>query len=117
MAARTVYRVVGRGLTYTYFAFSLIWFWSNWKEIDAMYSRLGIVGMLEVWVLIFVVATVVLAAWEEVRARLLAVQWDGEPALSSLYARAAWSSGLTVLLLAVTLLARQSAPDIVYKAF
>jgi hypothetical protein len=37
--------------------------------------------------------------------------------VDSIYARAAWSCMLAVIVLAVTLLAGQSAPDMVYKAF
>lgn len=117
LAARPFYRALARGLTFTYFTFSLVWFWSTWKQMAVLYSRLGAREMLEVWLAIFVAATIILAAWEAVRERLLAVQWEGSPALDSWYARAAWSSGLAVLLLGVTLLTRQSAPDVVYKAF
>jgi len=117
LAARPVYQALARGLTFTYFTLSLVWFWSTWKEMAILYSRLGLRHMLEVWFAIFVVATLLLAAWEEARTRLLAIQWDGEPAIVSLYARVAWSSSLAVLLIAVTLLTRQSAPDMVYKAF
>lgn len=117
LAAQPLYRALARGLTFTYFTFSLVWFWSTWREMGTFYSRLGAREMIEVWLAIFVVATMVLALWEAIRERLMAVQWDGTPAVDSLYARAAWSSGLAVLLLAVTLLTRQSAPDMVYKAF
>lgn len=117
LAAQPLYRALARGLTFTYFTFSLVAFWSTWKEMAILYSRLGLIQMLAVWLVIFVAATVVLAAWEAIRERIFAVQLDDMPAVASVYARAAWSSGLAVLLLAVTLLTRQSAPDIVYKAF
>ena len=117
LAAAPLYRALARGLTFTYFTFSLLWFWSSWKELAIFDSRLGVAEMLTVWFAIFVVSTVVLAAWEAARERLFSVRWDGAPAVDSLYTRSAWSSGLAVLLLAVTLLTRQAAPDMVYKAF
>ena len=117
IAAQPMYQALARGLTFTYFTFSLVWFWSTWKEMDILYKRVGLAEMIAVWLVIFVASTVVLAAWEKVRARIFAVQLDGMPAVASVYARATWNSGLAVLLLAVTLLAGQSAPDLVYKAF
>ncbi len=117
LAAQPVYRALARGLTFTYFTLSLVWFWSTWREMAVLYSRLGLAQMLAAWFVIFVVATLVLAAWEEARAWMFGIQWDEMPAVASVYARAAWSSGLAVVLIAVTLLTRQSAPDMVYKAF
>lgn len=117
LAADPAYRAVARGLTFTYFTFSLVWFWSTWKEMDILYKRLGLAEMIAAWLVIFVAATVILAAWELLRARILAVRLDDMPAVASVYARAAWNSGLAVLLIAITLLTSQSAPDMVYKAF
>ncbi len=117
LAAEPWYRAACRGLTYTWFAFTLIWFWSNWKQMDAFYRRLGLADTLAVWFAIFLVATVVLAIWEAIRARVFALQWDGMSVVDSMFARAAWSCMLAVIVIAVTLLAGQSAPDMVYKAF
>lgn len=117
LAANPAYRAGCRGLTFTWFAFTLIWFWSNWQQIHALYSRLGLPGTIAVWLSIFIVATVVLAACEETRQRIMSVEWDGAPAVGSIYARAAWNAALLVMVVAIALLARQSAPDIVYKAF
>lgn len=117
LAARPWYRATCRGLTFTYFALSLLWFWSTWKEMATMYSRLGFGLTLCTWLAIWVISTIVLAAWEEARQRIVSVQWDGTNAVESLYVRAAWGSAMLVMVIAVTLLTRQSAPDIVYKAF
>ncbi len=73
--------------------------------------------MLAVWIAIFLIATAVLALWEAVRARVFALQWDEMSVVDSMYARAAWSCMLAVIVIAVTLLAGQAAPDMVYKAF
>jgi hypothetical protein len=56
-------------------------------------------------------------AWEVLRARVLAVHVDGAPVVHSPYWRTAQSTALAVVVLVVTLLMNQSAPDIVYKAF
>ncbi len=117
LAAEPWYRATCRGLTYTWFAFTLVWFWSNWKQMDTFYKRLGIAETLAAWFAIFLIATVVLALWEAIRARVFALQWEGASVVDSMYARVAWSCMLAVMVVAVTLLAGQSAPDMVYKAF
>ncbi len=117
LAKDPVYRALARGLTFTYFTLSLLWFWSNWKEMGVFYLRLGLLPMLEVWLAIFVVATIVLAIWEAAYGRVVSAHWDGAPIITSWYARAAWISGLAVVLIAVTLLMHQAAPEMVYKAF
>ncbi len=40
--------------------------------MDILYKRLGLAEMMAVWLVIFVAATVVLAVWEKVRARIFA---------------------------------------------
>ena len=117
LAAEPWYRAACRGLTYTWFAFTLVWFWSNWKQMVAFYARLTVIEVLAVWCAIFLVATAVLAIWEAIRARVFALQWGGATVVDSMTARAAWSCMLAVIVIAVTLLAGQSAPDMVYKAF
>jgi D-alanyl-lipoteichoic acid acyltransferase DltB (MBOAT superfamily) len=117
LAAEPWYRATCRGLTYTWFAFTLVWFWSNWRQMQAFYHRSGLVDTLAVWVGIFLIATVVLALWESIRARVFTTQWDGALLVDSMYARAAWGCMLAVIVLALTLLSGQSAPDMVYKAF
>jgi D-alanyl-lipoteichoic acid acyltransferase DltB (MBOAT superfamily) len=117
LAARPWYRTACRGLTFTYFAMSLIWFWSTWKEMAIMYSRLGLGWTLCIWLAIWILSSIVLGAWEEVRQQVVSMQWDGKNAVESLYVRAAWGSAMFVMIIAVTLLTGQSAPDIVYKAF
>ena len=43
LAAQPLYRALARGLTFTYFTFSLVAFWSTWKEMAILYSRLGLI--------------------------------------------------------------------------
>jgi D-alanyl-lipoteichoic acid acyltransferase DltB (MBOAT superfamily) len=111
------YVTAARGFTFTWFTFTLLWFWSNWGQIDDLFSALGWAGTAEVWLAIFVGSTVVLAVWEAVREALLAIRWQGSPVLHSRYWRTAWDTGLVVITLAVILLSNQPAPEIVYKTF
>ena len=38
LAANPVYIAFGRGLNFSWFAFSLFWFWSDWQQIGVIYK-------------------------------------------------------------------------------
>lgn len=117
LSANGYYVAISRGFTFTWFTFTVLWFWSNWKELGAIRAELRGNAELAVWLAIFAGATILLAAWEAIRGRILAVECDGLPVVYSPYWRTAQSTALAVVFLVVTLLMNQSAPDIVYKAF
>jgi alginate O-acetyltransferase complex protein AlgI len=117
LAANVIYIVFGRGLTFTWFAFSLFWFWADWKQIDLIFKAISGVRWIVVWSLIWLCASVVLALWEWLRERLLSIQIHGNPVLTSRYLKVVFASALALISLVLTLLLNQPAPAIVYKAF
>jgi D-alanyl-lipoteichoic acid acyltransferase DltB (MBOAT superfamily) len=117
MSSNPYYVLTARGLTFTYFTFTLLWFWSTWNQIGSLFSILGWKNTAEVWLAIFVVASLTLAAWEALRAAVLSVQWHGRSFVDSRYWRTAWNTGLMVIVLAVALLLHQPVPEIVYGTF
>jgi alginate O-acetyltransferase complex protein AlgI len=117
LAKNPVYIAFGRGLTFSWFAFTLLWFWADWKRIDRVFSTIDFVQWCGVWLAIWLCATVVLAFWEGTRAALLSIRTAGGPVVTSRYARVVYVSALGLIALVMTVLLRQSAPDIVYKAF
>jgi D-alanyl-lipoteichoic acid acyltransferase DltB (MBOAT superfamily) len=117
LAKNPLYIAFGRGMTYGWFAFTLFWFWGNWKVIGGIFRVLDFVQWLVVWLAIWFCATVVLAIWEWLRAWLLSIHAAGEPLLTSRYARVVYASALCLAVIVITLLLNQPAPDIVYKAF
>jgi D-alanyl-lipoteichoic acid acyltransferase DltB (MBOAT superfamily) len=117
LSSNSFYVTLSRGLTFTWFTFTLLWFWSNWGQIGQLFSALGWLGSGEVWLSIFAGSTVILALWETLREALLAIRWQGIPFLHSRYWRTAWDTALVVITLAVILLSNQPAPEIVYKTF
>ena len=48
---------------------------------------------------------------------LLSIKVDGGPVLTSRYARVVYASALSLVIVVMTVLLNQPAPDIVYKAF
>jgi alginate O-acetyltransferase complex protein AlgI len=112
-----MYQAACRGLTFTFFSFSLLWFWSNWKDLGKMNRTLGFPAQLLGWLMLLVASTMVLAVWEAIRALALHVKLDGQPFVLSRYVRTVWDTALVFVLAVVMGILSAPAPDIVYKAF
>jgi D-alanyl-lipoteichoic acid acyltransferase DltB (MBOAT superfamily) len=117
LAANPIYIAFGRGLTFSWFAFTLFWFWSNWKQIDRIFTAIGVVQWVGVWSAIWLCATAILALWERLRAALLSIETTDGPVLTGRYARVVYASALGLTAFVITILLNQPAPGIVYKAF
>jgi alginate O-acetyltransferase complex protein AlgI len=117
LAANPIYVAFGRGLTFSWFAFTLFWFWANWKQIDAIFTAVSVVQWLGVWLAIWITATAALAGWEWLRGALLSIRSSEGPVLTSRYARVVYASALGLAAFWIAVLLNQPAPGIVYKAF
>jgi D-alanyl-lipoteichoic acid acyltransferase DltB (MBOAT superfamily) len=117
LAQNLFYVAFGRGMTFAWFGFTLFWFWSDWKQLGMLWGALSLFDWLGVWLAVWMAATMMLAAWEWLRAALLSIKLGEAPLLTSRYARVVYASALGLVALVVTLLLNQPAPDIVYKAF
>ena len=93
-----------RGLTFTWFTFTLLWFWSNWGQIAGFSQALGAVALVLVWAAIFAGATVILATMEAVRRRVLRMTWNGTAVVRSRYVRTSWDTALMVVTVAIVVL-------------
>jgi D-alanyl-lipoteichoic acid acyltransferase DltB (MBOAT superfamily) len=117
LAKRPLYMAFGRGLTFTWFAFTLFWFWADWGQLERIFGALAALSWFAVWVGIWLVATAVLQAWEWLRGALLSIQLGASAFLTSRYARVIYASTLGFAAFVVTIVLNQPAPDIIYKAF
>jgi alginate O-acetyltransferase complex protein AlgI len=110
------YIALGRGLTFSWFAFTLVWFWSSWDQIYKLSAAIGTLGWLAVWGSVWMGAAIILTIWEWMRAELVA-----DPASRSIlnhrYTSVVFGTVMLLISFAVTTLMSQPAPDIVYKAF
>ncbi|MGS0891019.1 MBOAT family O-acyltransferase [Burkholderia stagnalis] len=108
-----------RGLTFTFFAFSLLWFWSTWGEIQRIATTLGpalgpaLVAL--VWLVVFACATVMLALLDGLYERV--TQGSAAGLVLSRYIRTSWCTVLAVVTVLVLVISDSPAPDIVYKTF
>ena len=117
LAANPVYIAFGRGLTFSWFAFTLFWFWARWKEIDGIFTALSMLQWCGVWLSVWLSATLVLASWERLRALLLSIHAGDHPVFTSQYARVVYATAFGLIAFVMTVLLSQPAPDIIYKAF
>jgi alginate O-acetyltransferase complex protein AlgI len=114
LCASPAYAAASRGLTFTWFAFSLLWFWASGEQLRAMAGRLGAWGAAASLLLVLLVAIPALGA---------AVAVDrgfGGPlrlAVTSVYARVAWCSALAVVVISIAAVLQAPAPHIIYKGF
>ncbi len=117
LAGHVLYQTLARGLTFCWFAFTLLWFWSGWAEIHTIFAAVSATGWVGIWLTILISASLILALWELVRARLLRVAIAGEPVFTSRYARVVYASALATIGVFITVLLNSPAPGIVYKTF
>jgi D-alanyl-lipoteichoic acid acyltransferase DltB (MBOAT superfamily) len=117
LAKRAIYVAFGRGLNYVWFAFTLFWFWADWRQIGEIFSALSLVEWLGVWTTAWLFVTAALALWEWLRTALLSIRTPVGPALTNRYTLVVYASALALAAIVTAVLLNQSAPDIVYKAF
>jgi D-alanyl-lipoteichoic acid acyltransferase DltB (MBOAT superfamily) len=117
LARHWLYNIATRGLTFTYFTFTLLWFWSNWTQLGFLARSLHPREIALVWITIFLCSSVILALWEAAREWLLSFQYWSQPLLQSRYVRMVRGTALVVITAASVILLNAPAPDIVYKVF
>jgi D-alanyl-lipoteichoic acid acyltransferase DltB (MBOAT superfamily) len=111
------YNTAARGLTYTWCALTILWFWSGWTQLSFFARSLGSKEIALVWIAIFVGSSITLSLWESVREWLLSFQFENQPVLSSRYVRTVWDTTLVVISIATMILMNAPPPDIIYKTF
>jgi alginate O-acetyltransferase complex protein AlgI len=122
LCANRLYAACSRGLTFTWFAFTLLWFWSNWGQIGGLNGELGGLATALAFLLLFALATVSLTILEAGRSAVLRMTWSVDPGvrgpiITSRYARTVWSTAIVVVTVVVVVILASPAPDIVYKTF
>lgn len=117
LSANPAYQTFSRGLTFTWFAFTLFWFWAGWKQLHAIAASLSLTQWVAVWIGIWISSTIVLVGWEWLRNLLLMPSNAEGPLLTSRYARTVYASAFALVAFVLSVLLNHPAPDLVYKAF
>ncbi|HYZ20896.1 MAG TPA: MBOAT family O-acyltransferase [Rhodopila sp.] len=113
LGANPVYRALARGVTFTWFAFTLLWFWGTWSDVGLLASRLGVSGGALAALGTIATASAVLAIPDMMGSR-------GDRAarlIRSRYMRTAFSAAMVLVIAVGALVLNLSSPEIVYKQF
>jgi alginate O-acetyltransferase complex protein AlgI len=111
LCANGLYRAVARGVTFTWFAFTLLWFWATWTQIGLLEQMLGAAGILAATIGTVCLAGIVLSLPDLVATpRTHAV-------LHSRYTRTALMAMMTLAIAIAALVLNLSSPELVYKQF
>ena len=117
LCARPAYAALSRGLTFAYFAFTLLWFWTTWPQLAGFAASLGVAGAVAAFACVALAAALVLWLVDGAAAWTAGLRAGGVPLVSSPYVVTAWCTALIVLTLSVTVVLNAPAPHIVYRAF
>jgi D-alanyl-lipoteichoic acid acyltransferase DltB (MBOAT superfamily) len=117
LADNEAYKALGRGLTFSWFAFTMFWFWGNWAQIRLISASASAVTWVGIWLAVIAASTACLTAVDAASRRLSA---PGAPLRSprvDLVARAVILGTTILVAFFYCALLDQPAPGIVYKAF
>lgn len=116
LAAQSLYAMCARGLTFSWFALSLLWFWASWKQIDQAFAGSG-VGIWSIALLLLcVIATLGLALWEIIfQTSRENLYWAA--ILQHPFMRTAFVTLLLIVSFLFVAVLSQPAPGIVYRTF
>jgi D-alanyl-lipoteichoic acid acyltransferase DltB (MBOAT superfamily) len=117
LTSNALYIAICRGLTFTWFTFTLLWFWSNWGQLREIAMILGARGVLVALLATVVAATVLLSSFETVRNWALGLRWQNSAVVLSPYTLTVFDTVLAIGTFIVVIVLQHAAPPIIYKAF
>ena len=113
LSANPIYRAMSRGLTFTWFSFTLLWFWATWPQIGALAEKLGTVGSI-----VTIAGTISSASLALAMPDMFgAVRDTAGPTIRSRYTRTAFAAAMILAMAVAGLVLNMSSPEIVYKQF
>ena len=106
-----------RGLTFTWFAFTLLWFWSSWSQLEGFAQGMGSGGIAPALALLLGVATVGLEALDRLSTWMRRHTLWGDAVLDSPYVRLALALDMIVIVVFAAIAIHAPPSQIVYQAF
>lgn len=111
------YEFIGRGVTFAWVAFTLLWFWSDVPELRAMAAPLGLSGIAAAAAMLIVGGCLVIGALHAIQLLALKVTVGGEPLLASRYVRTMWITIMVLAIIAINVVISDNTGHVVYKDF
>ncbi|WP_174296659.1 MBOAT family O-acyltransferase [Sphingomonas bacterium] len=111
-----VYIALCRGFTFTWFAFTLLWFWTSWAKMTASVAHTQAMAVPLSLALLFSAATLAMGM-AAIFARCASRGRVILSLLASRYARTAYATAMATVIIVSIVVIAAPAPEIVYKAF
>ena len=116
LTANELYLSVSRGLNFTWFSFTMLWFWSSPQQLREIVLFLGVPAVAAAFASLWAAATVVLSVIKAFEGVSDASETTRK-FLASPYLRTIWYTTLATLTISVTVALNTPGPHIVYRAF
>ena len=113
----SIYASFCRGLTFTWFAFTLLWFWSNWTGLEGFTHRMSAARLCAAMLTLLLVAWAALESLAALKAFLGRVTLWGESLFESKYVRFAAVAEMLALIALLAIVLNAPPSQIVYQAF
>lgn len=112
-----LYRNVSRGLTFSWFSFTLLWFWSDWDKLAESGAQLGAAVTVLIWPALLVLSTIVLGFWSLIFNWSMSVAERQGQFLTGRYCRTVLGTAVFAITVSTTMLLNSASPPIIYKNF
>jgi D-alanyl-lipoteichoic acid acyltransferase DltB (MBOAT superfamily) len=112
-----LYISVARALTFTWFAFTLLWFWSSWSEIASFVHAARGVALFFAVPVLFAAALIGLELMMRASELGRRIRLWGEPVFESRYVRFAVDLEMAIIVALMALALHAPPSQIVYQAF
>lgn len=105
--------VISRGLTFSWFAVTMLWFWSTWAQLGGIAAHVGVSNIAVSMGVLVVISGALWTGFARLEQNATAISG----VLQSPYYRTAWCTALAVATVSITVALQTGAPHIVYKGF
>jgi D-alanyl-lipoteichoic acid acyltransferase DltB (MBOAT superfamily) len=117
LSTSAAYEFIGRGVTFAWVAFTLLWFWSDWPELGSLAKPLGWSGVVAGAAILIVAACLVLGLLRVIQELALKVVVAGQPLVTSRYVRTVWITIMLLSIIAINVVISDDTGHVVYKDF
>ena len=117
ISTHPLYVFVGRGITFTWVAFTLLWFWSDWPQLSLTAKQLGWPGVVAAFGVLVLASCILLEVLQRFSGVVSKASISGTNIASSYYTRTVILTIMVVCIIVVQSAMNAAAPDIIYKDF
>lgn len=117
LANNAAYQALGRGLTFSWFAFTMFWFWGNWAQIRLIGASTSAMMWVVIWLAVIAASAACLTVVDVASRRLSAPGLPMRTPRVDLIVKSVVLGAMIFVAFFYCALLDQPAPGIIYKAF